>query len=181
MPRNPVSRLLIENVQPRAGRGGWHGGPTPLGAVRGVKAAQARWAPARGRKSIWQLTLHAAYWKYAVRRQLERALEAHGARVRRLQGATGSSRFPRTPSNWPTVAPTAGEREWKADIALLRDEHERLLEAIAAVPVAKYGRKPPRGDKWTIGELIVGIAQHDAYHAGQIQLMKRLWTSMRRA
>jgi len=26
-----------------------------------------------------------------------------------------------------------------------------------------------------IGELIVGIAQHDAYHTGQIQLVKRLW------
>ena len=31
-----------------------------------------------------------------------------------------------------------------------------------------------------ITELIVGIAQHDAYHAGQIQLMKRLWSERRR-
>ena len=171
MPRDPIQQLLIENVQPRAGRGGWHGGPTPLGAVRGVRAAQARWQPARGRKSIWQLTLHAAYWKYAVRRQLERAMSA--------ASADESSRFPRTPSNWPTVSATAGEREWKADIALLRDEHERLLEAIAAVPINRYGRKPPRGEKWTVGELIVGIAQHDAYHAGQIQMLKRLWSAMR--
>jgi DinB family protein len=167
MPRNPISRLLTENVQPRAGRGGWHGGPTPLGAVRGVRARQARWAPARGRKSVWQLTLHAAYWKYAVRRLLESALDT--------DSSDATSRFPRSPSNWPTVPATAGEREWRADVALLRDEHQRLIEVIAQVPVARYGRKPPRGKRWTLGELIVGIAQHDAYHAGQIQMLKRLY------
>jgi len=41
--------------------------------------------------------------------------------------------------------------------------------------VGRYGRKPPRGKRWTLGELIVGIAQHDAYHAGQIQMLKRLY------
>jgi uncharacterized damage-inducible protein DinB len=28
--------------------------------------------------------------------------------------------------------------------------------------------------KWTYGELIIGVAAHDAYHTGQIQLLKRL-------
>jgi hypothetical protein len=29
--------------------------------------------------------------------------------------------------------------------------------------------------KWTFGELIAGIALHDAWHTGQIQLLKRLY------
>ena len=31
------------------------------------------------------------------------------------------------------------------------------------------------GKRWTYGELALGIAAHDAYHTGQIQLLKRLW------
>lgn len=160
---DPIQTLLIENVQPRPGRGGWHGGPTPIGALRAVTAEQAQWAPAPGRKSIWALALHVAYWKYAVRR--------------RLEGGTGA-RFPRTPANWPDVPAAPDEKAWASDVALLKSEHEKLLAAVAAVPVSRYGDALPDGKRWTKGELIVGIAQHDAYHAGQIQMLKRLWAAM---
>jgi uncharacterized damage-inducible protein DinB len=157
-----IASLLLENVQPRSGRGGWHGGPTPLGALRGVAVGQAAWLPLPGRKSIWQLALHIAYWKYAVRR--------------RLDGGRGE-RFPRSPANWPTVADPADAAAWAQDLALLRAEHERLLAAIARIPPRRYGEATPGGKRWTLGELILGIAQHDAYHAGQIQILKRLWTA----
>jgi uncharacterized damage-inducible protein DinB len=155
-----IATLLLENVQPRSGRGGWHGGPTPLGALRGVPVEQAAWVPFPGRKSIWQLTLHIAYWKYAVRRRLE-----GGAR----------ERFPRSPANWPRIADALSEIAWKNDVALLRSEHEALLAAIAKVPPRRYGEATSGGKRWTLGELILGIAQHDAYHTGQIQMLKRLW------
>ena len=161
---DPITRLLVENIQPRAGRRGWHGGPTPLGALRGVTAEQARWRPAPRRKSLWELAVHVAYWKYAVRR--------------RLQGESGrarADRFPRQPANWARLPDPADDAAWRDDVALLRLEHERLLAAVAAIPPSSYDRKPPGGRQWTYGELIVGIAQHDAYHTGQIQLMKRLW------
>jgi uncharacterized damage-inducible protein DinB len=152
--------LLVEAIQPRSGRQGWHGGPTPIGAVRGVTAEQARWKPAPRRKSIWVLTLHIAYWKYAVRRLLD-----------------GSERgaFPRRPSNWPELPEQADERSWAADVALLRAEHERLVQAASAVDPTLLSRRPPTSRRWTYGELMVGVAMHDAYHTGQIQLLKRLW------
>jgi hypothetical protein len=34
--------------------------------------------------------------------------------------------------------------------------------------------------RWTYGETIVGIAAHEVYHTGQIQLLKRLWTGRAR-
>lgn len=162
---DPLVALLRENVQPRAGRGSWHGGPTAVGALRGVSAEQAAWTPAPGRKSIWQLALHIAYWKYAVRSRLEGGAE---------------SRFPRTPSNWPKLPSPADARAWAADVALLKREHELLVEVIAGVPLDSYGVPVPRGKRWTMGEMILGIAQHDAYHTGQVQLLKRLWSSQRR-
>ena len=161
-----IRTLLRENVQPRPGRGGWHGGPTALGALRGVSAVQAAWTPAPGRKSIWQLALHVAYWKYAVRR--------------RIEGGTGA-RFPRKPANWPRVPEPADDRAWAQDVALLKLEHERLVATITAVPMSRYGVALPGGKKWTVGELILGIAQHDAYHTGQTQMLKRLWAAARRS
>jgi uncharacterized damage-inducible protein DinB len=151
--------LLAEAIQPRSGRRGWHGGPTPPGALRGVTAEQAAWRPGPRRKSIWALTLHVAYWDYAVRRLLEGS--ARGA-------------FPRAPSNWPAPPERPEPRAWASDVALLRAEHDRLVEAVLRVDPERLGRRPPGSKQWTYGELLVGIAMHDAYHTGQIQLLKRL-------
>ena len=137
-----------------------------MGSLRGIDAKQAVWSPSPGRKSIWQLALHIAYWKYAVRR--------------RLEGGTGA-RFPRTPANWPKVSSDAGARAWAEDVALLREEHDRLVAVVASIPSVRYTSALPGGKRWTFGELIVGIAQHDAYHTGQIQMLKRLWQSGHRS
>jgi uncharacterized damage-inducible protein DinB len=130
-----------------------------MGALRGVSAAEAGRVPAPKRHSIWALALHIAYWKYAVRR--------------RLEGGEGA-RFPRSPANWPAVPARADEAAWQADRALLATEHRRLMRVIANFPPARLNRRPPGGKKWTYGEQLIGVLVHDAYHTGQIQLLKRL-------
>jgi uncharacterized damage-inducible protein DinB len=152
--------LLVWNLQPPPGRKNWHGGPSPVGALRGVTAAAASWRPTPRRKSIWELALHMAYWKYTVRRHL---------------GAGERPRFPRSPSNFPAPPEPADERAWARDVALLREEHERLVEAVRKLSPERLGEIPPEGRRWTYGELVLGIAAHDTYHTGQIQLLKRLW------
>ena len=152
--------LLAEAIQPASGRRAWHGGPTPLGALRGVTAQQAAWRPGPRRKSIWALALHLAYWDYAVRRLLDGS--ARGA-------------FPRAPSNWPAPPEKPDARSWAADVALVRAEHDRLAQAASRVAPDLLGRRPPGSRQWTYGELLAGIAMHEAYHTGQVQLLKRLW------
>lgn len=157
MSRDTLS-LIARTLDPAHGRA-WHGGVTPVGALRGVTATTARWVPAPGRHSIWALALHVGYWKYAVRRHLE---------------ATKIPRFPRSPANWPAVPTPAGEAAWREDRALLEAEHKALVRAIANFPPARLSRRPSGGKRWTYAELIIGILAHDAYHTGQIQLLKRL-------
>ena len=53
------------------------------------------------------------------------------------------------------------------------------LTAVAAVRPERLGRRPPSSRRWTYGDLVIGIALHDAYHTGQIQLMKRLYRERR--
>ena len=157
-----VRRHILRTIDPPRGQA-WHGGPTPVGALRGVTAAQARWSPGRGRHSIWELALHIAYWNYAVRRHLEPDVP----------------RFPRSPANWPAIPAPPDERAWTRDRALVADEHRRLVRALARFPLVRWNRVPPQAQKWTFGEMIVGILSHDVYHTGQIQLVKRLYRARR--
>jgi uncharacterized damage-inducible protein DinB len=152
---------LLATLDPRRGQA-WHG-PTVKGALRGVTAAQARWAPGRGRHSIWELVLHIAYWDYAVRRHLEPDVP----------------RFPRAPANWPAPPDRADERAWRKDRALLAAQHAALVRAIRRFPQRGWSRIPREGKRWTFGEMIVGIVAHDVYHGGQISLLKRLWRGRR--
>lgn len=160
--------LMLEN----AFRGrGWQGA-TLVGALRGVSAAQALKPPAKGRRCIWEHVLHAAYWKYAVRSILERSPTLDPALVGVTPPETDG--FARSPSNWPRVPNSPDDRQWKSDKALLVAEHERLLELACDVPIDLMGEHPSPSHKWSLGTYIAGVAAHDCYHLGQIQLIKRL-------
>jgi len=49
----------------------------------------------------------------------------------------------------------------------------RYLPMGMRVAPAKLRTRMPMG-KWTVGQSISGVAFHDVYHAGQIQLLKKL-------
>jgi len=102
--------------------------------------------------------VHAAYWKYAV--------------WRRLEGAPRGS-FPVKGSNWFRRPVEASEKAWRADVALLEEMHQRARDAAARLPERAL-LKTARSGKWTNLRLIAGMPLHDVYHAGQIQLLKRL-------
>lgn len=149
--------LLLSLIDEAYDRRSWHG--TNLrGSLRGLTAAQAEWRPAPGRHSIREIALHAAYWKYAVRRRLS-------------SDARGS--FPVKGSNWFAPDPA---RTWAHEIALLGAEHKALRLAVAALSNAKVHRPLLRNGR-TAAYLVRGIAAHDLYHAGQIQMLKRLQRS----
>jgi hypothetical protein len=61
--------LLLASIDEGFDRVAWHG-PTLLGSLRGVTARQAAWRPFPHRHNIWEVTVHAAYWKYTYRRRL---------------------------------------------------------------------------------------------------------------
>jgi hypothetical protein len=135
----------------------WHG-PNLRGSLRGVTPRQAAWRPAPGRHNIWELAVHAAYWKYVA--------------WRRLTGAKRGS-FPLAGSNFLERPQEATPRAWAADLALLEDMHRQLRDAVAALTSADLDRASAQRGV-TRRALVTGVAAHDLYHAGQIQLLKRL-------
>jgi hypothetical protein len=152
-----MNEQLLAIIDQAYNRKSWHG--TNLrGSIRGVSAKQAAWRPASKRHNIWELVQHAAYWKYVVRR--------------RLNGEVRGS-FPIKGSNWFRPPEEYSEKTWKADVALLDQMHRSMREAIAALSIEEV-QHTPTGSTTSNFSLISGIAAHDLYHAGQIQLLKRL-------
>jgi uncharacterized damage-inducible protein DinB len=151
--------LIDEAFQGRA----WHG-PTLRGALRGVTATEAAWRPGRRRHNIWEVTVHAAYWKHIVRRRI--------TGEKRGSIAFAGTNWFRRPDSGRAERTRDLERAWEDDVELLVDEHRRLREAIAALPAGAIDRRVRGRD--TAAFTIRGIAAHDLYHAGQIQLLKRL-------
>jgi uncharacterized damage-inducible protein DinB len=149
--------LLLRLIDQAYDRKAWHG-PNLRGSVRGLDASTAAWRPQPGRHNIWEIVVHAAYWKYAIRRRL-------------LQEKRGS--FPLKGSNWFARPVAVTDEAWKADLLLLEQAHQTMRAAIAELKPADL-RAKRKGSKFTTLDLIAGIAAHDVYHAGQIQLLKRL-------
>ena len=149
----------IRHLRPASGDRLWHGGASVLGALRGLSPEAAAWRPAPERHSIWEQALHVAYTDYGVRRRI-----------------TGEARggFPRSPADWPAAPAEPTSEAWKADRALVRESHERLAEAMEAFDPSRLDERAGGAADTTYADLFTGIVLHETYHAGQIQLLKRL-------
>ena len=130
----------------------WHG-PNLKQSIKGVTARQAAWRPGPGRHNIWELTLHAAYWKYTVRRRMEGGKRGSFA-------LKGSNFFARPETG------KLNEKAWRADKELLEREHIALRKSISRASSALKAAN--------LRKSFYGIAFHDVYHAGQIRLLRRL-------
>ena len=151
--------VLVQAMDEAFDRKSWHG--TNLrGSIRGMAADTAGWRPAPGRHNIWEIVVHAAYWKYAVRRRL-------------LGEKRGS--FAIKGSNWFERPVTEADRDaqWRSDVARLVETHALLRTAVVRLSPADLRRRAPGGET-TVLALVTGIVAHDLYHAGQIQLLTRL-------
>ena len=133
-----------------------------MGALRGLSPEVAAWKPYPDRHSIWALSLHVAYWNYAVRRRL-----------------TGEERggFPRSPSDFPAVPDERTDEAWQSDRRLVKEQHDLLVDAVKHFEGDRLDHVAGDQSKRTFSDLIFGIVLHDTYHAGQIQMMKRLAAS----
>jgi uncharacterized damage-inducible protein DinB len=149
--------LLLQFVDEAFEKRAWQG--TNLrGSLHGLTAQEAAWRPSPERHNIWEIVVHTAYWKYIVRRRL-------------LGEKKGS--FPLKGSNWIKRPIVLSENAWRVDIHLLDEIHSSMCEAIALLKRSDLNRKPA-GNKFTNASIISGIACHDVYHTGQIQLLKQL-------
>jgi uncharacterized damage-inducible protein DinB len=151
----PVSRTRVDDVL-AALRGafeanGWHG-PTVRGSVRGLTAREAERKPPRAHHSIHELVDHIAHWEAVVLR-------------RHLREAT-----PRGRTDWRPPLLSLAE-----SVQRMEDGHRALVKAVRALRDQDLDRKVPTSSgPRPLVEVLHGLAAHDAYHAGQIRLTRKL-------
>jgi len=151
-PLAPVSfltRVLAEGY----GDGAWYGADLRT-AVSDVPSTHAFRRPADGRHNIAEIALHHAYWATQITQKL-----------------TGQAQpFPLEGEDWFEL--TIESRLSWADVkAALEAAWQGMVTAVEATAT---GRVPsPLSDRERL-DLVVGIAGHAAYHAGQVQLVKKL-------
>ncbi len=144
------SRVLKEGYGP----GAWHGADLKA-ALADVTPALAFWRPGAGRHNIAEVALHHAYCTRAVRAQLS----GKPAEPFVLEGDDWFDLTDDTPLSWPTVHAT------------VTSEHDRLAALVGEIEARKV--VSPLSDEERLN-VVLGITCHAIYHAGQIQLLKRL-------
>ena len=153
---------LLDQLQRTHDGDPWYGSPR-MHFLRGLPASDAARRPPGCAHSIWELVLHMTAWTSEVRRRL-----------------AGSAPAAPSEGDWPPVPEPATDAAWSATLADLERAHKALLadarrlRAEELARVVGEDREPALGTGVTVGAMLVGLAQHDAYHTGQLAVQRRL-------
>lgn len=154
-----IERIVRELAE---GHGGnpWHG-PSRASVLADITADEAARRPSAHGHSIWALVLHMRAWTREVARRLRE----------------GSPREPEE-GDFPTPPP-ATDAAWRETLNGLDAAHRDLLAAVRAATPARLDERMEGTDASVGGGvsyrvMLHGLAQHDAYHTGQVAMLKRI-------
>ncbi len=145
--------VLARIAQEGYGPGAWHGADLKA-ALDDVTPDLAFWRPGPGRHNIAEIAVHHAYTARSVRE--------------RLTGKTAES-FPLKGEDWFELGDESA-MGWKKILDLVASQQRKLEAAIADLGAR---RARPAEDVKPF-DIVLGITCHAVYHAGQVQLIKRL-------
>ncbi len=141
---------LLDQLNRAFGGEAWHG-PALRNLLDGVTEEQAKSHPIRGGHSILELVIHVGTWIDVVARRLG------GTRVESNSVQDWSDA---TKTTWPRALEELERAESRLSDAVARLNTEDLDKPIAGAERSQYAE-------------ILGILQHNVYHAGQIALLKK--------
>ena len=140
----------------------WYGAPR-MRFLRGLSASHASLRPAGSHHSVWELVLHMSAWTAEVRRRL-----------------AGHSPGEPLDGDWPSAPTPRTEAAWASALLQLERAHGALIADVERLRPEDLDRhvgdtrEPALGTGVTVGAMLVGLAQHDAYHTGQLALLRQL-------
>jgi uncharacterized damage-inducible protein DinB len=134
----------------------WHG-PALRELLDGVTMEEAMQRPIPAAHNIWELVLHITSWANITRRRL-----------------TGGQVEPFEDEDWPHAGPFS-EEFWKSACDALNDSQLKLIDVVTGLTDADLARNAPKSQR-TVANMLHGVAQHNAYHGGQIAILKKAVT-----
>ena len=134
---------LLDQLNRAFGGEAWYG-PALRNLLDGVSEEQAREHPIAGAHSILELVVHVRTWMDVVARRVATSEQVLTSSVEDWSDLTGTS--------------------WAETLVELENAESRLCDAVARL-------KDERLDE--MYEQVIGVLQHNVYHAGQIALIKK--------
>lgn len=132
----------------------WHG-PALADLIGDVDAGDAAARPIAGAHSIWELVLHMTAW----------------AEIAATRLAPVRPPDPTPDMDWPPVADTSADA-WRAAVEQLKDAHRELADEVRLLDDARLHQRLPGRDHTAL-VMLHGVIEHDAYHGGQVAVLKR--------
>ena len=157
----PEAERLVDQLRRAHDGDPWHGSPIK-DVLRGITHEQAARRPPNGAHSIWELVLHMTGWRNEVARR-----------------ATGEPAREPAAGDWPSIGDPTATR-WQETLAAFDAAHERLTTVVRGLSDQRMLQptNDPRNRELGTGvsyyELLHGIVQHDAYHSGQIAIVRKI-------
>lgn len=150
----PETRLLTRVLDEGYGPGAWHGADLKA-ALADVSPEAAFWRPSPERHNVAEVALHHAYCVRSVRGQVS---------------GTTPEPFVLEGQDWFELS--GPERlAWPQIQAAVEKEQSKLATVVAEIAAGRTESGVSEGERF---KLVLGITCHAVYHAGQIQLLKRL-------
>jgi hypothetical protein len=149
-----VNDLSARILQEGYGGEAWHGAEMKA-ALGDVTAELAFWRPGKDRHCIAEIAVHHAYYVHSVRGRLS---------------TTAPEAFPFRGEDWFPLS-DAGTMSWKEIVKTVDAQHLQLAALVADLDAGRAPSALAESERLT---LILGITCHAVYHAGQIQLIKKL-------
>lgn len=134
--------------------GAWHG-DSVQDLLQGLTAVQAASYPVDGAHSIWEIVHHMTCWHEVV--------------IRRLKGEDYE---PDESVNWKPITGKT-EADWEAAKDALYHSGREVILQLESSPGRDLQQTVP-GKPYTIAFMLDGLIEHDAYHGGQIAMLKKL-------
>lgn len=130
--------------------------PPLADGLKDLTVAQAAWQPTGGGNTIWQIVNHLNYYNQRL-----------------LHRITGEPLGPALADNYATFGAgdqAADEAAWQSTVEQTRAIAAGWARVLAELTDADLDRPLPQG---TLGEALVAWIGHDAYHTGQIVLLRK--------
>jgi uncharacterized damage-inducible protein DinB len=127
-------------------------------AIKDVTVEQAAWKPADSVNCIWETLSHVTYYNHAY--------------LQRFKGIAYEYDVTDNDQTFSTGEYT--ESEWQADVARFNEVMTQFRSLIEASDESKFAEPVPAKTERKWAELLADINAHNAHHAGQIDLLRKL-------
>lgn len=128
-------------------------------AIEDVTFERAAWKPEGSDENcIWEILSHLTYYNYAY--------------LQRFKGLQYEYDLDNNDQTFSTGE--YAETDWQADVARFDAVMKEWRELIAAASDAKFGERVSDKNAATWAEVIADVNAHNAYHGGQIVLLRKL-------